>query len=75
MSNNRQAEDYLNDIIESINDIELFTQGMNFETFEKDRKTTKAVIRCLEVIGEAVKKLPIELKNKLMMLLGKKFLE
>lgn len=64
MSRQRSIEDYLYDILESIDDIKSFTNKLTFSAFEKDRKTTKAVIRCLEVIGEAVKKLPIELKDK-----------
>jgi len=37
---------------------------MNFQEFLKDRKTINAVIRSLEVMGEAVKKIPVELRDK-----------
>jgi uncharacterized protein with HEPN domain len=63
MSKSRRIEDYLNDILESIADIKSFTSGMSFEVFETDRKTSQAVLRSLEVIGEAVKKLPSEIKT------------
>lgn len=49
MSEKRLLQDYLNDILESITDI---------EDFSKDRKTIKAVVRSLEVIGEAGNKIP-----------------
>ena len=52
----RDLRDYLNDIIESIEDIWSFTRDMSCEDFESDKKTLYAVIRCLEIIGEAVKK-------------------
>lgn len=58
MSEKRLLQDYLNDILESITDIEDFTKGMTFEGFSKDRKTIKAVVRSLEVIGEAGNKIP-----------------
>ncbi len=34
-----------------------FTEGMDYETFLEDRKSQLAVVRCLEVIGEATKRL------------------
>lgn len=58
MSKERLLQDYLNDIIESITDIKEFTKGMTIEDFVKDRKTMKAVVRCLEIIGEAAAKIP-----------------
>lgn len=57
--------DYLKDIIESVNDIENFTKGMNFESFSKDKKTVNAVIRSFEVIGEAAKNISPETRKKL----------
>jgi uncharacterized protein with HEPN domain len=36
---------------------------MNLEAFTADRKTISAVVRSLEVIGEAVKKIPSELRD------------
>jgi len=58
MSEERVLLDYLNDIIESIADIREFTAGMMRESFANDKKTIKAVVRSLEVIGEAASKLP-----------------
>ena len=60
----RTYKDYILDAITSIQEIEEFTKGMRFETFVKDKKTINAVIRSLEVMGEALKKIPLELKEK-----------
>lgn len=50
--------DSINDIYNSIQYIKDFTADFNFDQFEKDFKTQYAVIRCFEIIGEAVKRLP-----------------
>ena len=63
-SNDREIIDYLNDINNSISDIASFTANMTFEEFEQDKKTQYAVIHCLEVIGEAVKKIPVFIKDQ-----------
>ncbi len=56
--------DYVQDILDAIMDTSDFTTGMKFENFVEDRKTISAVIRCLEVIGEAAKKMPDEIKDE-----------
>lgn len=45
--------DYLQHILEAIDNIQDYTVGMNLDAFMADRKTRDAVIRNLEVIGEA----------------------
>ncbi len=55
---------YLKDILECIDRIEEFIAGMDFGQFVEDDKTTSAVIRKIEVIGEATKNLPAELRDK-----------
>jgi len=64
MSNKHDVRDYLHDIVDAIDDIMQFTQGIAFEQFQSDKKTVYAVVRCLEVIGEAVKKIPKAQKDK-----------
>ena len=59
----RELRDYINDLIEACEDILSFTKGMSYSDFASDRKTVNAVIRSLEVIGEATKKLPTSLRN------------
>jgi uncharacterized protein with HEPN domain len=55
---------YLKDILAAIESIEEFIAGMSLETFEKDDKTASAVMRKLEVIGEAVKQVPDGVRQK-----------
>jgi len=55
--------DYLNDILNSMELSQSFIQDHTLQTFYEDGKTQFAVIRCLEIIGEAVKRLPDELRN------------
>ena len=49
---------FLDDIIESVDRIERYTKGISRDQFLKDIKTQDAVIRNLEIFGEAVKQLP-----------------
>jgi len=60
----RDYRDYIQDILDSVNDIENFIEGMSFEEFMRDKKTINAVVRSVEVIGEAVKKIPKTLRDK-----------
>ena len=55
---------YLQDIIEAMDDIESFVKGMTFEEFKEDKRTFAACVRNLEIIGEAVKNLPEDLKDE-----------
>jgi len=64
MSKNQEVTDYLNDILSAIADIEEFTRGMSYETFSSDKKTVNAVVRSLEVIGEATKHIPPSFRKK-----------
>lgn len=55
---------YLDDILESCMKIRQFTEGMSFQDFERDVKTQDAVIRNFEVIGEAAKRVPEEIRSQ-----------
>lgn len=46
------------DIWEAIGKIERYTEGMTQDSFQSDEKTTDAVVRNLEIIGEAAGRLP-----------------
>lgn len=60
----RNDEFFLEDIINSIDKILRYTAGMSYENFVDDEKTLDAVERNFEIIGEAVKNLTDELKEK-----------
>ncbi|WP_457550775.1 HepT-like ribonuclease domain-containing protein [Archaeoglobus sp.] len=60
----RTDEDYIRDVLDAIGKIEEFVEGMNYEEFLEDAKTRYAVVRALEIIGEAVKKISRELKSR-----------
>jgi uncharacterized protein with HEPN domain len=53
----RQDIDLIRDILECIKRIKMYTVNMNYGEFQKDLKTQDAVIRNLEILGEAVKSL------------------
>ncbi len=55
---------YLEDILDSGSAVLAFVKDLSFEEFCNDRKTSSAVIREFEIIGEAVGKIPDELKQK-----------
>lgn len=50
--------DYIEDIIEAMDDAINFVKDMKYDDFVKDRKTIYAVIRAIEIVGEAAKKIP-----------------
>ncbi len=60
----KDVKTFLLHVLECIEAIEEYTQGMNREAFMEDRKTQDAVLRRLEVIGEAVKNIPNEFREK-----------
>ena len=60
----RDVKLYVKDILEAIKAIEKFVEGMNFENFKEDDKTSSAVIRKFEIIGEATKNIPQSIKEK-----------
>ena len=55
---------YLSDILKAFEAIESFVEGQSFEDFKKDDKTSSAVIRKFEIIGEATKQVPESVKQK-----------
>ncbi len=55
---------YLKDILAAIESIESFIEGMEAEEFWSDDKTSSAVVRKLEIIGEAVKHVPDRVRQQ-----------
>jgi len=58
MSERRSSRLLLFDIYQSVEKIELFTQGILFDQLMADERTKDAILRNLQVIGEASKNLP-----------------
>ncbi len=60
----RDSSVYLEDILGAIAKVKRYTGSLSREVFATDDKTIDAVVRNLEVIGEAVKRLPLELRAR-----------
>lgn len=64
MSKERTYIDFINDIYEHILKIQRFTNGLSYDEFVQDERVIYASIRCFEIIGEATKRIPDEIKVK-----------
>jgi uncharacterized protein with HEPN domain len=53
MNQEKRLLEYLEDVRAAASDAISFLEGVSFDTFEKDRKTQRAVIMCLVIVGEA----------------------
>jgi uncharacterized protein with HEPN domain len=60
----RASEPFIADILEACGKVSGYIAGMSFEAFTSDSRTFDAVVRNLEIIGEAVKQLPEEFTAK-----------
>jgi uncharacterized protein with HEPN domain len=60
----RKVALYVHDILQNMQDAEEFIQGLSYDQFAKDKKTFNAVVRAIEVIGEATKNVPASVRNK-----------
>lgn len=63
MSSNRVYLDYVCDMLESAEKAIEFVGNMEFDQFSEDEKTAYAVVRAIEIMGEAAKKMPKDLRN------------
>jgi len=59
----REYRDYLNDMIEAADMVALFIENITKDQFLSDKKTQCAVVRALEIIGEASKKVPESIRT------------
>lgn len=64
MKGKRNLNLYLDDIRESIEKIEEYTKGITLEEFLKNTQIQDAILRRLEIIGEAVRNLPDDFTKK-----------
>ena len=55
---------FIEDILESIDKIEQYIQGLSYDNFVEKQMVVDAVIRNLEIIGEASKNIPDDIKKK-----------
>lgn len=55
---------YLDDILEAAKRIEKYTKGLTLERLKRNELTIDGVVRNLEIIGEAVKNIPANVKDK-----------
>lgn len=54
----------IGDILECISRIQKYTRGFSFNEFEEDEKTVDSVLRNLEIIGEASRHIPKDIKTR-----------
>ena len=64
MKGKRTCKMYFDDILTAISRILEYTQDFDFVRFKRDYKTVDAVIRNFEIIGEASKNIPDEIKEQ-----------
>ena len=60
----RDFEDYLRDILYAAERAQSFIEGMDYEAFAADERTVYAVIRALEIVGEASKNIPSKVRQR-----------
>ncbi len=60
----RGDKEYLKDILIACENILQYKEGYDFNMFINDRRTQDAIIRNIEIIGEAVKNISESLKEK-----------
>jgi uncharacterized protein with HEPN domain len=56
--------DYVEDILDAMDKAQLLIENVTYEQFEADFRINFAVVRALEIIGEATKRLPDELRER-----------
>jgi uncharacterized protein with HEPN domain len=60
----RLSQDYLNDILDAAEKAEAFLQDVPYTEFAQNVEKTYAVIRALEIIGEAAKQIPPDVRER-----------
>jgi uncharacterized protein with HEPN domain len=59
----RVYDDYLNDMLENAGKALSFVEGLDYDGFCKDEKAMYAVIRAFEIIGEAARQIPEDVRQ------------
>lgn len=60
----RSANLLIEDMLEAVSKVTRFTYGYDFDHFVADERTVDAVVRNLEIIGEAAARLPQEIRQR-----------
>lgn len=60
----REIGDYIQDIVDAMSMATRFVEGFSYNEFVHDDKTIFAVLRALEIIGEAAKNIPRQFRRK-----------
>ena len=60
----REIGDFVEDVIDAMDKALQFVEGMSYDEFAQDSKTVFAVVRAIEIIGEAVKNMPKDIREK-----------
>lgn len=56
--------DYVEDILDAMDKATALLEGISFAEFESDFRVNFAVVRALEIVGEATKRLPMDVRNR-----------
>jgi uncharacterized protein with HEPN domain len=56
--------DYMEDILDAMDKAEILLEGVTYDQFEADFRINFAVVRALEIVGEATKRLPMGLRQR-----------
>ncbi len=64
MKKKDRSELYLKDLIDSMDQVMAYVDGMTFNEFEKDKMRIDAVLRNIQIIGEAARNISQEIKEK-----------
>lgn len=56
--------DYVEDILEAMDKAEILVEDVTYEQFQEDFRINFAVVRALEIVGEATKRLPLSLRDQ-----------
>ena len=56
--------DYVEDILDAMDKAEILLEGVTYDQFEADFRINFAVVRALEIVGEATKRLPMSLRQE-----------
>ena len=60
----REIGDYIQDILEAMVNATKFIENISYEEFAQDTKTVYALLRAIEVIGEATKNIPAKIRKE-----------